>query len=581
MAFQNIFQTEMLILREHARKVGERNPALDHLFNTPGGDPGVERLFENFSFLTAKLRQKLDDELPEITHGLFSTLWSNYLRPLPAASIIQYEPTSNTTSVTTIPRGTLVESIPIDGTRCQFQTIYDVDLLPLRVVEQRILERNGTGIIAVRFALTGGNLQTLHLSRLRVFFTGETTIPHTLYMTLTHRLKELRFVIKDGGHDGEYRENITGVLPPSCITPLGFREDEGMLPYPETTELGYRILQEYFCYPEKFLSVQIANLHECLSQRTRQQFQDAGEFELHFVLDHLPENYERFHAKHWNLHCTPIINIFPFSTRSQQLTQGTHGHKVVPDDQRPNHYSVYSVEQVDTWLAKGKQGEEHDDALRDSAPYRLHIAPTIDDKHVDTYIQIDDAAQPNLFFKLRLLCTNRELPDQLRAGDIRMAAGTVEATATPFKNIFPVSRSAPPPCNDDTLWKLLSNMSLSSIALTDVPAFQSMIATYAFRAPHDHNQARLLEKRLRSIRAIRCGETDRLFNGIPRRGAQTKITLDQSCFACEGDMYLFGAVLNEFLSMYATVNSFHQLLITEASRGGEYRWPARLGSLVR
>lgn len=211
MAFQNIFQTEMLILREHARKVGERNRPT--ICSTPlAAILVVERLFENFSFLTAKLRQKLDDELPEITHGLFSTLSSNYLRPLPAASIIQYEPTSNTTSVTTIPRGTLVESIPIDGTRCQFQTIYDVDLLPLRVVEQRILERNGTGIIAVRFALTGGNLQTLHLSRLRVFFTGETTIPHTLYMTLTHRLKELRFVIKDGGHDGEYRENITGVL---------------------------------------------------------------------------------------------------------------------------------------------------------------------------------------------------------------------------------------------------------------------------------------------------------------------------------------------------------------------------------
>lgn len=584
MNFQQYFQGEMLALRELAREALARNPALGPFFDTPGSDPAVERIFESFAFLGARLGRQLDDELPEITHGLFGRLWPNYLRPLPSASIIQYEPTSNTTNAATVPRGTMVEAAPVDGTRCRFQTVYDVDLLPLRVVEQSIIQRNGTVVVAVRFALTGGNLQSLLLSRLRVFFTGEKTIPHTLYMTLTHRLKELRFIIKDGGQGGEYTENITAALPPSCVRPMGFHEADGMLPYPGGTELGHRILQEYFCYPEKFLFVEINGLEQGLSPATRQRFQASEEFELHFVLDALPEGYEAFQATNWNLYCTPVINIFPFSTKSQQIAGGAR-HKIVPDEHHPDHYAVYSVEGVETWGERGKTGEAGEDAgvydytgLGEGMRYHLHIAPALDQQQVETSVRIDGVLQPNVLFKLRLLCTNHTLPARLGLGDICVAAGSAGNAATPFKNILPVSPSVPPPCSDDILWKLLSNMSLNHIPLTDVPSFRAVIAVYAFRAMRDSGQFRLLEGHLQSIRAIQSPSADRIFNGVPYRGAQTQIRMDQSCFPCEGGMYLFGAALNEFLSMHAGINSFHQLTIKEVSSGKEYRWPARAGS---
>ncbi|MDU3889721.1 MAG: type VI secretion system baseplate subunit TssF, partial [Serratia liquefaciens] len=41
----------------------------------------VERLLEGFAFLTGRLRQKLDDELPELSHSLMHLLWPNYMRP--------------------------------------------------------------------------------------------------------------------------------------------------------------------------------------------------------------------------------------------------------------------------------------------------------------------------------------------------------------------------------------------------------------------------------------------------------------------------------------------------------------------
>jgi len=578
-------QRELLALRELGREAMERNPALEPFFGTPGRDPDVERLLEGFAFLVGRLRQKLDDELPEITHGLFSTLWPNYLRPVPAASIIQYQVTDNATGATFIPRGTLVDSVVVDGFPCRFQTVYDTEVLPLRVEDLRILERNGTATLAVRFSVTKGSLRSLSFSSLRVFFSGEEVISHTLYLNLTRRLKEIRFVVKDS----EQREHVAAVLPPSCVRPLGFREDEGLYPYPKETALGYRILQEYFCYPEKFLFVEIAGLKQGLTQETLTRFGDAKEFELHFVLPALPEHYESFQASNWNLCCTPVVNIFPFATKQKRLTKGQSWYKIIPNANYPDALAVYSVEEVNLWGKEGKGNAlyenvnpfEHMIHNKGKIRCRVDIRPTLDRKNMETVIQVDGLDHAGLTIRLQLLCTNGTWPKRLGVGDICVPTGSGGKVSVPFKNILPITAPHPPPCDEDTLWKVLSNMRLNYIPLIDVAAFRAMIATYAFRAVTDRVEARRVNKLLHSIRAIASPSTDRLFDGIPRRGARTTITMDQSFFSCEGAMVLFASVLNEFLSMYATVNSFHQLIVREASRGEEYHWPARLGSLIR
>jgi type VI secretion system protein ImpG len=569
-----------------------RDQALEPFFGTPGRDADVERLLESFSFLAGRLREKLDDELPEITHGLFGMLWPNYLRPLPAASVIQSQLHNNATNTSFIPRGTLVESTAVGGTACRFQTVYDTEVLPLAVVDQRMIERHGTAIMAVRFAITGGGLRGLPLSRLRVFFTGEKeeSIPYTLYLNLVYRLREVRFVIREATPDG-VREHVTATLPPSCIRPLGFQEDEGLYPYPKETALGYRILEEFFCYPEKFLFVEIAGLEQGLSKETLARFADTKEFELHFVLPAIPERYETFQAASWNLSCTPVVNIFPFETARQKVTPGQSEDKIVPDKNHPDALAVYSVEGISDWEQEGRSNAlstqekinpfAYMTQSKGKIRYRVDIRPTLDREHMETYIRVDSPAHADFAIKLQLLCTNGSLPKRLSVGDICVSAGSAGAAAVPFRNILPVSTPHAPPCSDDTLWQLLSNMRLNYIPLTDIAAFRSVIATYAFRAAADRIGAKRINKLLHGIRAITSPTTDRIFAGLPRRGARTTITMDQTFFHCEGAMYLFGSALNEFLSMYATVNSFHQLIVKEASRGEEYHWPARLGSLIR
>ncbi|WP_142907655.1 type VI secretion system baseplate subunit TssF, partial [Klebsiella pneumoniae] len=59
----------------------------------PGArDPYVERLFEGFAFLMGRLREKLDDDLPELTEGLVSLLWPHYMRTIPSLAIVEFSP---------------------------------------------------------------------------------------------------------------------------------------------------------------------------------------------------------------------------------------------------------------------------------------------------------------------------------------------------------------------------------------------------------------------------------------------------------------------------------------------------------
>ena len=92
MSINRYYEKELIALRVMGKEFADNNPALAPFFNTPGKDPDVERILEGVAFLTGRLREKLDDELPEITYSLFNLLWPNYLRPLPACSVIQFLP---------------------------------------------------------------------------------------------------------------------------------------------------------------------------------------------------------------------------------------------------------------------------------------------------------------------------------------------------------------------------------------------------------------------------------------------------------------------------------------------------------
>lgn len=582
MSINRYYEKELIALRVLGREFAENNPSLAPFFNTPGKDPDVERILEGVAFLTGRLREKLDDELPEITHALFNLLWPNYLRPLPACSVIQFTPPKGLTKSAFIPRASMVQSEPVAGTPCTFQTAYDTEVLPLELAELSFATRDGEAVMVLRFRCEEATLDQIAPRRLRLFLTGETTIVHTLYYLLLRKLRRLRVHAADTA-----RKDVRLAELDSAVRPVGFGHDEFVYPYPPNSFAGYRILQEYFCFPEKFHFLDI-DLGDSFDKERLSQVEGCREFSLHCVLEELPPNFESYSKDNIRLFCTPVVNLFPRSASPLTWDHRQTEYRIMPDPRYPYHYAVHSVTHVESWDTAGKQHREyqpfesfeHKRGGGMAAYYRLRVQPSATDESVDTYISLvaeDDGELPqSATISMDLMCTNRMLPLQLGVGDICRSTDTGD-TAIPFRNIIPVTPPFAPPLEGDTLWRLLSNMSLNYLPLTNVNALRGIVATYDFRALHDSRRARVQERILDGMTAIRLKETDRIHEGLPLRGAVTELTLRQRSFSCEGDMFLFASALNEFLALYATVNSFHQLIVREEKSGERYIWPPRLG----
>jgi type VI secretion system protein ImpG len=304
MAFNKYYQDELSYLRELGVEFSRQNPGLSKFLSEEGNDPDVERLFEGVAFLTGRLRQKLDDQLPEVTHSLTSLLWPHYLRPLPAMSILEYKPIASAlTEGKTIQRGELVRSVEVDGTPCQFKTCYDVDVYPITLTDLTTTANSDGTEMAIQFELDpGATAETMLLKQLRLFLHGdrESHISQALYLWLFRYLNKVTLEIsyRDG------RENTKHGLGNKAVTPAGFAENEALLPYTSRSFEGYRYLQEFFSLPEKFLFIDVNTDISALSDPM------VEGFTLNFKFNRQFDSQLRVKKNHVRLFCTPIINLF-------------------------------------------------------------------------------------------------------------------------------------------------------------------------------------------------------------------------------------------------------------------------------
>lgn len=588
MSFNYYYQDELSTLRELGREFAGINPMLTPWLAAEGVDPDVERLLEGFAFLSGRLWQKLNGEVPEITHSLLRLLWSSYLRPVPSCSIVRYAPDPVNPQLVRVPRGTAVESIPVEGTPCRFRTAYEVEVMPLKLIEQTLSERGGVSFINLRFAVTAGAVRDLDLKKLRFFFSGEPGIAFSFYFTLLAKTKTVRFALRDKDN----KEHVTAVLAPDRLKALGFREGESLFPAPANTFPGYRLMQEYFCFPEKFLFLEISGLEEGI-RGSSPALSECTEFELQFALTHLPGQAESFRKNNIKMFCTPVVNLFHTDATPLLVDHRQFEYRIVPYPATPYHFACYSVDEISSWRHESAarytyapfESFEHDCGQRASqAYYYLRTRPSSHDAGTETYLSIiyphGGATLPEPeTISLELTCTNRLLPAQLAVGDIRPQASTAQDMPA-FSNVTSVTPSYAPPLEDNLLWRFISNMSLNYTPLMNADSLRAVISACDFRALSDQQRARTLDKILRGIVKAESANASKVYKGLPLCGRQATLTLNQSCFSCEGEMWLFASVINEFLALYATVNSFSQLRVIEEKCGEKYQWPGRLGSTI-
>ncbi|TAK06641.1 MAG: type VI secretion system baseplate subunit TssF [Candidatus Manganitrophaceae bacterium] len=581
MPFNKYYQDELTFLREMGREFARAYPAAAPFLADRGSDPDVERLLEGFAFLTGRIRQKLDDEFPELVHALMSLLWPHYLRPIPSMSIVEFTPiTGAVRERQPVPRGTEVASLPVEGIPCRFRTAFDLDLYPFAMEEALVQTLpDGRSALRLRFKMgQGAILSQIRLETLRLFLHGDPAYP--LYLWLCRHVSEVRVRALVQGKPSQESS-----LPSDRIEAGGFSEEEAILPYPKGAFDGYRYLQEYFTFPEKFLFVALTGLHPVT--RTMK-----GEgFEIDFVFSEPPAASLHVTRENIRLFCTPVVNLLPMESDPIRVNHQRVEYPIRPAGANPIQHEIYSVDRAVGWVRGTAAEQEYPPFVsfqhhlgptgRRATYYQPRLRGAVVGDGTDTYVSFVNGEQatvvpPTETIVFSLTCTNRALPGKLRVGDIQTPTDRSPEFAR-FRNITKVTPAIRPPVGGDLYWRLISHLSLNYTSLSSIEALRGILELYNFPSLYDRQAGRANERRLEGIVGMESRGADLLFRGAPVRGIVTSLSMKEDHFAGEGDLFLFATILNEFLSLYVSVNAFSRLTVRGVQQGEVYSWPPRIG----
>jgi type VI secretion system protein ImpG len=568
-------------------------------------DPHVERLLEAFAFLAARVHLKIDDEFPEITEALLSIVYPHAIRPVPSMTVVDLRMDPEQTQIGAglrIPRGSVLLSRPVAGVPCKFRTCYDAHLWPLSVTAaewkspDRLLPavKAPDAAAALRIELSCWRDLTFAAIRpdpLRIFLNGESALVNTLYELLCSRT--VRILLRDPAQGARAR---AVELPPDSLVPVGFGEDEGMLPFSRRSFAGYRTLYEYFTFPDKFFFLDLVGLGAAL-----EGFGDRVELIFLIAPFELAERRQTLELgvspKTFQLACAPAVNLFELTAEPILLTERRFDYPIVPDARRPNACEIFSVDEVVSVRPDSREPVRFEPlysfrhGLGDARGQTYWLASRRasarrDDDGTEVSLALVDLEQrpvaPDVdSLTVRLTCTNRDLPSRLpfglEAGDFELEGGAPVQAVVALRKPTPTLR---PSTGKASLWRLVSHLSLNYLSLVSEgkEALQEVLKLYDFSAsPHTRKQIEgIVELSSRPQFARIVSEQGIAF----ARGSRVDITLDEENFAGSG-AYLFASVLERFLGLYVTLNSFSQLCARTSQRKEVLRlWPPRAGTRI-
>ncbi len=578
------FREELAFLKEQGKEFTEIHPQLSRFLHGRTTDPDVERLLEGFAFLTARLREKVEDEFPELTHSIINMLWPNYLRPIPRMSVVAFEPDKSVSEKQVIPRNTQLDSKPVFGTACHFNTCRDVALYPMQCQGVHAEHTREATTIQISLRMLGDmTVGDANLDTVRFYLGGDKYSSQTLYLWLHHYLQKMTIEV----------QGVEFALPADAFSTVGFSSDQALLPYPKNVYDGYRILQEYLSFPEAFHFFDVKGFAKALPKAV------SGDFTLRIHFSKTLPADTRVRQDNFQLYCTPGINLFAHDADPIDLTGRRSEYRIVPSSRYPAHYEIFSVDQVVGWQDTQSEGKrirgekriyssfesfQHEVERvrnRQALYYRTRVKESIRGDGFDSFISfvrgdetlsmgVDEAVS------IKLTCTNRLLPLELGGGDICGATDSSPPFAT-FKNITVPSQSLRPVLDGSLLWTLISNLSLNYLSLLSKDALSWVLRAYDFRALGDRQAERVARMRLDGIVKIESKPVDKILRGLPVRGLQSTLYVDQAGFGSEGDLFLFGTVLSHFFALYASINSFHELVVVNISNQEKYSWGTQSG----
>jgi len=504
------------------------------------------------------------------------------------------------TSALKIPKGTVLYSRPVEGVPCKFRTSYDTTLWPFKVSQAQwmtpdrirpALRASEAAVLRVELeCFPDVSFEKLDLETLGFYLNGESSVVHALYELLCRNC--VRILLRDPAKPkAPVRE-----IPVRNLQPVGFAENEDVLPYPRRSFMGYRLLQEYFAFPEKYFFMNLKGLSEL------QRAGMTSKTELLFMISPFEQDgrHQRLEVavneRTFRLGCAPIVNLFSQVAEPILVDQTRYQYPVVPDARRRQTMEIYSVDEVvstdaathETVTYHPLYSERH--AVQGTSPAYWYITRAVSnrkgDEGTDVFLSLVDlSARPMELdydtVTVRCTCTNRDLISRLpfgsEAGDFEMTGG---AAIKKIVALHKPTRTLRPPLDGKTLWSLVSHLSLNYLSIVDdgKEALQKILELYDFSDSAD------IKKQISGIASV---SSRRHFTRVASehgvgfaRGTRVEIEFDEEQFS-GGGAYLFASVLEKFLGLYTSMNSFTQLVARSRQRKEVLEeWTPRAGQSI-
>ena len=606
------YNQELQHIRESAAEFAGEFPKIASRLTLSGmdcADPYVERLLEGFAYLTARVQLKLDAQYPTFTHNLLEIAYPHYLAPTPSMTVVQLCPDPNEGALAsgfTLPRGASLRGLlgKDEQTACEYRSAHAVTLWPLQVTEAsyfgnpaavlgRLAASEPKARAGLRISLRSGAdipFNKLELDALPLFLRGNDELPFRLYEQLLGNACAV--FVRAPGEDWAER------LPQGALRPRGFDDCDAALPVVPRAFQGYRLLQEYFALPNRFLFVEFAALAPAVRRCQGQELELIVLFERHDAGLEGGVSAEQFVP-----FCTPAINLFPRRVDRIHLSDRVHQHQVIADRTRPLDFEIHSLLDVSGHGSGPEQPFLPFYAVRDPARYGREQAyysvqreprvlssrerrkgPRSTYIGSETFVSLVDANQAPYRSDLRqlgasALCTNRDLPLFMPIGSGR-SDFTLEDSApvTHIRCVAGPSRPRASRAHDASAWQLISQLSLNYLSLTEqgqgAAALRELLRLYG--DPSDA-ALQLQIDGLRKVSSQPC--TRRLPMPGPivfGRGLEITLEFDETAFRGTG-VFLLGAVFERFLTRYASINSFTETRLRTTERGEVMKWQAKPG----
>lgn len=588
------YQRELGYLRRMGRAFAEAYPKIAgrlELSEAESPDPHVERMIESFAFLTARIQRNLDAEFPKIPESLLGILYPQFVTPTPSMTVARFRPDPERGKLTggyPLPAHTPLFATAPNGMTCRMRTCYPVTLWPLEVQWAGFEATDGydfldrrpdvNAVIRIRLETTDEPIDQLGLDRLRFHLNADRVTSDALYELLFVHAKGVALI-------GDDKRDKPVELAADAIHPVGFERDEAVIDVPPHGQPAYHLLQEYFTFPEKFLFFDVDGLDRGGAAGATRTL------DLLILLDKTPRQRLAVEAETFALYCTPAINLFRKTSEPVRIDGRQHEYRLVADRRRERVTEIHSILDVtasnipeaDAHRVEPFFSFSHSAQGRDARAFwytRRDATGRADMRGTDMWISFLDldyrpAKPAATTLYAHTLCTNRGLAEQLQAGaTLQIEEG---APLAGIEVLYKPTRQINPPLGGETLWRLVSHLSLNYLSLSQfegsLKALQEILRLYA------RTDDPAVEQQINGITAMECRRAVRrlgpeAWRGFAR-GVDVNLTFDERAFVGSSAI-LLASVLNRFLGLYASVNSFAQLTARSSQREGIWKqWPPR------